>query len=284
MTKRYLLLTVALILIFCLTACRKGTYTQLTFSSADSEAVQAACEKTAEDFTGNKDIKFVKVISEDETDITLKNYIGDHVLKDDTYIYIVDPIYMYVCRIYPESSDAFDKLENSTHGKCTGEDAESQAKDIFNKALGKFFVSGSEISATYPEGTDNYTFTVDEKLGGIPTGNNAGILITETGIFWGGVFLKGDPGQINRIIEDKDKVLSFEAAENIALAKVKTDADLKAEDISIDETRLNEKGTYRGIPTWNVYIKFNNSQGNFIARVLVNIFSGDVETLMLAGV
>lgn len=269
---------------FCGCSSAAQAYTQQTFSAEDPAAVQAACERVVKDFAENKTIEYVKVIAENEQDSALKNYSGDYVYEDDTYTFIVDPLYLYICRINPVSSDAFDKLEIGNQKQYTGEEAEKTAKDIFAKILGKFFVNRSEIDATYPKGGDDYTFTVGEKLDGIPTGNDAGIIITKTGELLSAVFEKGDTEQINRIIKDKDKIIGFESAENIAVNKVQTDPDLKAENISIDETRQNEKGIYKGIPTWDVYIKFSNEHGKFIAEVQVNIFSGSVETVSLAAV
>lgn len=254
---------------------------------SEAEA-QADCQSVVEGFTG-KPVDFVKKIDTDEKDGYLKkNYPGYYVFKDELYEYLVDPDYLYIRRIMVATTEAWDKLRNSPQLKISGEEAKEKATDIFKKILSKFFIQGSEASATYSANHNdglrpdavNYTVTILEEINGLPTGNGAGLTITDDGALQGGTFEIGDPEHINKLLRDKDKMISSEKAAQIAIDKIKAMPELDAENILLDDTETIELITYKDMTVWRVHITYDKrGESTMVCRgavVPVDVFSGEV--------
>lgn len=276
-------------LIFASCAAQQ-TYIDEAFATAvpRSEAeAQMDCRKVVEDFTGTP-VDFVKRIDSDEKDDYLKkNYFGYYVFKGELYEYLVDPDHLYIRRIMI-ADKAWDKLRNSPQLKISGEEAKEKATDIFKKILFKFFIQGSEASATYSANHNdglrpdavNYTFTILEEINGIPTGNGAGLTITDDGALQGGNFDIGDPDHIKKLLKDKDKMISSDAAAQIAVEKIKAMPQLDAENILLDDTEAIDLITWKDMTVWRVHITYDKRGESLLvcrgATVPVDAFSGEV--------
>lgn len=244
--------------------------------------VQSNCEQVVKDFTDGKPINFIEKVGENNKKLR-DLYSGKYLFEDELYEYIVEPDNLYICRLDGKPGAAWNELIAGQ--TCTKEDAESIALEVFNKIMLKFFVQGGEITVickSIPEEAGNFSIDVEEKLNGIPTGNNADIFVSKSGNLLGGVFLKGDPQNINRLINEKDKMISLEAAEEAALKAIKTDPELAAEDIEISDSEPAEYMTIENQTSWKVNITFMENNLKRYASVMVDVFSGEVVKVYLS--
>jgi hypothetical protein len=293
MKKLFTILIILSVVMFASCAAQQ-TYTDEAINKAFATAsprsdaeTQAECQTVVEGFT-DKPVEFVKKIGSDEkNEHQRQNYLGYYVFEDDLYTYIVDPDYLYIRRIMV-ADKAWDKLSNSPQLKISGEEAKEKATDIFKKILSQFFIQGSEASATYSANHNdglrpdavNYTVTILEEINGIPTGNGAGLTITDDGALQGGNFEIGDPDHIKKLLKDKDKMISSDAAAQIAVDKIKAMKELDAENILIDDTKTIELITWKDMTVWRVYITYDKrGESTMVCRgaiVPVDVFSGEV--------
>ncbi|MFA5675276.1 MAG: hypothetical protein WDA65_02025 [Christensenellales bacterium] len=244
----------------------------------DTEALrQSDCEGAVRDFTEGKQAEFVrKIDSNDKNDFNKQNYLGYYVFEDDLYTYIVDPDNLYLCSIDVMSNEAWTSLYVNGEKAGTEEAAAQIAIDIFKKIESKFLIKGEIITNITTPTETMYVIEVIETRDGIPTGNCASTTISKSGNLLSGVFLIGDAQHMEKLNNQKDKMISFKAAAQIAVDEIKAQPELAAENIVVDETRKDEMSTRGNITTRFVYLTYYKDGEQREAMVLVDAFSGEV--------
>lgn len=251
----------------------------LTGSGVDAKAlIQSDCERVVRDFTKGKPVEFMKKIASDEKDEHQRqNYLGYYVFEDDLYTYIVDPDNLYICRIVGVSNEARALLNVNGEKEGTEEAAAKIAIDIFKNIESKFLVEGGEITTKVTSPGDTmYGIDIDEIKDGIPTGNCARMGISKAGYFLSGVFLLGDSEHIEKLTNEKDKMISFEDAAQIAVDEIKARPDLAAENIQIDDTAKDEMSTRDNVTVRFINLTYYQNGEQRHAKVLIDVFSGKV--------
>lgn len=265
------------LLVLCLAGC--GSVQPAPTVSPYPSNIQEVCEQVVLGFTEGEPVEFVEKVDETNGELGDQHF-GFYVFEDKTYQYIVDPNEIYICRIHLIDDSVWRDIGESEDVTCLKTDARDLAVGVFNKVMSKYMMEGSRVEADCPD-SSSYTFTVNEMLNGIPTGNSAGISISKNGILEGGVFQLGDPENIDKLINEQNKMISVETAQQIALEEVKAKLGLDAENIQFDDSEPCEMMTLGDATVWAVRFTYTsktqpNSPIAYGALVMVEVFSGEV--------
>ncbi len=281
--KKSAMALMAVFLTLCLAGCGNPPEEPPTPRPSD---LQEACEQVVSDFTDGEPIEFDRIIASDEEDNAWRQayYSGNYVFTDDRYEYTVDPERLYIKRISTVSNEVRSELHTGDTQAGTEEDAETLAVEIYRKALSEFLLEdgGTEIKCLHP-GEGIYFVEINETINGIQTGTFAGIDLSTSGNILGASFILGDPGNIDRLINEQNKMISEENAKQIALEEVNRRAEkLEAESIQIDDSKPCEIITLGDTTVWVVpftYIRKGqpaNQPFDYGGQVMVEVFSGEV--------
>ena len=255
----------AIILVLCIAGCSGGQ----PFSTATPRPsdIQAACEQVVLDYTDGESVEFANVSFE------------DYVYQDDRYEYVVDSEYLYIKKISTVSYEVHKELSIVGTEAGTKEAAENMGVEIYQKVMSGLLLDGGDmkIKCLSPEET-LFFVEINETIDGIPTGTFASVDVSASGSILSAIFTLGDAENIDRLINERDKMISVEDAKRIALEKVNSmAAKLKAENIQIDDSVPCEIVTLGDTTVWAVPFRYSKyGDDSYGGIVNVEVFSGEV--------
>lgn len=271
-----------LVLTLVLTIAIIGVSIFMLVTVSAEATIQSKCEQVVLDFTKGEPVEFVKKIGTGEKSLAWEDlYPGFYDYKDDIYHYIVDPNNLYLYGIYKIPGAAWDRANESKGRIIIKEEAINIAVEMSKKVMAKFLIQKGNLEAhcTSPEETGYYNVDIVETFNNIPTGNQTSIAISSSGTIGFAFFHKGDDENIEKLINEQNKMISEETAQQIALEKVKSMAtELEAENIQIDDSEPCEMMTLEDTTVWAVPFTYTKQGVDYACGGIVNVevFSGEV--------